>query len=124
MESKKITKGLLIQIHNLLSQARLDACTVKERVDVIKTVRKLRGEVEAFEGFVTDVREKNADIIGSGDEVKIAELDKLINEEANKPIETEDIGTLTEDAVMHLLESNNGWSAGLVLLLEDIFVKE
>lgn len=124
MESKKITKGLLIQIYNLLSQARLDACSVKERVDVIKTVRKLRGEVEAFEGFVADVREKNADIIGSGDKAKIAELDTMINEEANKPIETDDIGTLTEDAVMHLLESNNGWSAGLVLLLEDIFVKE
>ena len=124
MESKKIKKGLLIQIYNLLSQARLDACSVKERVDVIKTVRKLRGEVEAFEGFVADVREKNADIIGSGDKAKIAELDAMINEEANKAIETEDIGTLTEDAVMHLLESNNGWSAGLVLLLEDVFVKE
>lgn len=124
MESKKITKGLLIQIYNLLSQAKLDKCDMKERFDIIKALRKLRGEVEVFEGFVADVREKNADIIGSGDKAKIAELDAMINEEANKPIETEDIGTLTEDAVMHLLESNNGWSAGLVLLLEDVFVKE
>ena len=120
----KITKGLLNQIYNLLSQAKLDKCEVKERVDIIKALRNVRGEVEAFQGFVNDVQAKNADIINAGDKEKVAELNRIIAEEANKPIETEGVAMLTEDAVMHLLESNGDWNAAVVMAVEDVFLKE
>jgi len=118
-----ITKGQLTQVYNLLTQAKLDKCEVSERIDVIKVLRKVRPEVEAFQGFINDVQAKNADIISGGDNAKIAQLNGIVANEANKAIENEDIALLTEDAVMHLLESNESWNAAVVMAIEDIFVK-
>lgn len=117
---KKETKGLLVQVYNLLSTAKLDKCDMKERIDIIKALRSVRHEVEAFRGFVSEVQEKNGDV---KDAALIAELDKAIADEANKVIETADIAPLTEDAIMHLLDSNEMWNAAIVMGIEDIFKK-
>jgi len=119
-----ITKGLLIQLYGLLSQASLEKCAVAERIEIVKALRNVRGEVEAFQGFVNDVQQKNQDIISAGDQLKIAELNKVIADEANKPVETENVAMLSEDAVMHLLESNGDWNAAVVMAVEDVFLKE
>ena len=119
-----ITKGQLTQVYGILSQARLDKCEVKERIDIIKALRSVRQEVEAFQGFAGDIREKNADIISGGDNARIAELNRMFAIEANKAVDTDSVTPLTEDAVMHLLEGNSDWSAAVVMAIEDIFVKQ
>lgn len=117
-----ITKGMLTQVYGLLSQAQLDKCDVKERIEIIKVLRKVRPEVESVQGFIDDIRNKNADILGS-DTVRLAELNKAVNEELVKKAETKETNVLTGETLMHLVESNGSWNAAVIMAIEDVFKK-
>ena len=73
-------------------------------------------QVEDIEGFLNDLREKNADI---NSEDKIRELNKITDEEMKQSVElTVGISAEIKDK---LLESNPGWTGGQIILLEDVF---
>lgn len=117
-----ITKGMLMQVYSLLSQAQLDRCEVKERIEVVKVLRKARQEVEAVQGFVDDVRNKNQDIIAQGgDGARMAELNKAVNDELAKPAETTGLDTLGGSVIDHLIDSNPKWTAAAIIAVEDAF---
>lgn len=117
-----ITKGLLIQLYGLLSQASLEKCAVAERIEIVKVLRRARQEVEAAQGFVDDVRQKNQDILSTEtDNVKIAELNKAISDELSKAAETKELNVLGKDAVCNLIESNPKWTPAIIMLVEDVF---
>lgn len=120
-----ITKGLLIQLYGLLSQSSLEKCDVAERIEIVKVLRRARQEVEAAQGFVDDVRQRNQDILSTEtDNVKIAELNKAINDELSKAAETKELNVLGKDTIYHLSESNPKWTPAIIMLVEDVFGKE
>ncbi len=116
-----VTRGLLLQAVILLSQARLDKCTVDERIKIVRTLRQARPEADEMQGFISDLQQKSADIIADGDKAAIAKLDKTIAEEAARPAATDGLTPLTEATIQHLVESNDGWTPAAVMTIEDVF---
>ena len=110
----KTTKGLLAQAYNLLAQAKLDKCDVKERVEVVRALRSVRAEVESIQGFIAEVQKANAD-------TDAVQLSAVINEELAKDAETQDIIRVSEQTMEHLVESNEAWNAAVIMAVEDVF---
>ena len=122
-----MNKGQLLQAYSLLSQASLEKCEIKERLAIIGLLRKVRSEAEGLQSFIDDVREKNQDIIGSNDRSladKVKELNKAIEDESKKDVESKDFRVLDEKAIEHLIESNNKWTALGIMAVQDVFGKE
>lgn len=114
--TRKVKKGLLWQAYGLVAKASLEQLDVKERVELVKMLRTVKPQVEEIDGFLNDLREKNADI---NSEDKIRELNKITDEEMKQNVElTVGISAGMKDK---LLESNPGWTGGQIILLEDVF---
>lgn len=120
----KITKGKLMQAYNALSKAQLSKCEVKERIAIVKMLRSVRTEVVNLQSFVTDMTDKNQDILSSNVTQKIVEVNKAINAEADKPAETKDIAQLSKETFERVIESNPDWNGEVMLIVEDVFVKQ
>ena len=51
-------------------------------------------------------------------------LNKAIEDESKKDVESKDFRVLDEKAVEHLIESNNQWTAMGIMAVQDVFGKE
>lgn len=116
----KVTKGKLLGAYSALSKASLSKCEVKERIAIVKMLRSVRDEAEALNGFISDMTNKNQDIMS--DPRKVAELNKAINAEADKPAETKDVERMTKETFERVIESNPDWLSSAILVVEDVFV--
>ena len=109
-----------------LANASLESVAVKDRIEIIRLLRHVRPEAEAYGNFVSEIREKNMDIIGSPDPAmakRVAELNKAVDEEGDKEVNIES-NMLSAETFGKLLESNPKWNVAQMMLIEDIFVKK
>lgn len=109
-----ITKGLLLNAYNLLSQAELSKLSFDERVEVVKALRCVRQEAASVQDFISEIQK-------AGDGADKVQINRAINEELFKAAETKDIPSLSDDSFKHLIESNGGWNAAVIMLVEDVF---
>lgn len=116
----KVTKGKLLGAYSALSKASLSRCEVKERIAIVKMLRSVRDEAEALNGFISDMTAKSQDIMG--DPRKVAELNRAINAEADKAVETKDVERMSAETFERVIESNPDWLSSAILVVEDVFV--
>lgn len=119
------TKRQLLFAYNVMAGSSLEQCEVKERIEVVKILRKMRSEAESFQGFIDDLREKNMDIIGSNDPTiasRVGEINAAIEAEGNKEVEMQDLKVLSRATYEKILMSNPKWSGEAMLTVEDVLV--
>ena len=115
-----MTRGELSQAYGILMGASLEKLSVSQRMDVIRSLRASKNEVEDFQDFVNTIREKNADLLKSDKSASIRQLQNEVNAEANKTVES-DIAPLDSSLLNLLVESNPKWSPAAIMQIEDVF---
>lgn len=145
---KTIKTADCVSAYNILKDSSLGKMSGADKINVIKTIKSIKGVAEDFIAFRTDASErlrgdnhdemaklatqwqKEGDTALTDDE-KVAvneyftkygkELKDCLDEESNKEHEV-DVRELSEEAFGNLLDANDKWTVEQALLLQDIFV--
>ena len=147
---KTIKTADCVSAYNILKDSSLGKMSGADKINVIKTIKSIKGVAEDFIAFRTDASERlrgdNHDEMTAkatkwqtdGDDAltydeKVAvngyfnkygeELKQCVDEELNREHEV-DVRTIAEDAFCLLLEANDNLSAEQALSLHDMLVSE
>ena len=110
-------KEVIVSLNNVLSGASMSKLASTDKCRVLDILRSFRPEVKDWNESIKETQEKV-----KAEQLTEAEANAWLNEKAKEDIEVKIPGKLSKDAFEKLMESNESWSAGMFLLIEEHLV--